>query len=65
MTRHQGLSPDYIPTGIFGLSGYGKVHMTSVYASPGKDGNETVVVSDQPEPVSEKSSGSFPVLYHG
>lgn len=36
---------------IFGLSGYGEVRMTSVHASPGKDGNETVMVSDQTEPV--------------
>ena len=36
---------------IFGPSGYGEVHMTSVHASPSKNGPETVEVTELPPPV--------------
>ena len=36
---------------VFGPSGYGEVHMTSVHASPSKNGISTIEVTDQPGPV--------------
>jgi len=36
---------------IFGPSGYGKVEMTTVHASPSKDGLSTINVTEKPAPV--------------
>ncbi|NLG16233.1 MAG: carboxypeptidase regulatory-like domain-containing protein [Fibrobacter sp.] len=47
---------------IFGSSGYGEVHMTSVHASPSKDGAGTIEVTEKAPPVAGSPQDPFRFL---
>jgi hypothetical protein len=47
---------------IFGPSGYGEVHMTSVHASPSKDGSGTITVVEKPGPTPGSPQDPFRFL---
>lgn len=48
-----------LDTEAFGPSGYGEVRMTSVHASPSKNGDDTIEVTDKPGPVPGSQDDPF------